>query len=188
MGAVAIVGGGIAGLTAAYRLKQRGTRVVVYEASDRVGGTILTERREGYLADLGPNSLAAPAPRWRALCSPNSGWRPAWWPRRRRHGRYVVRKNKLVPAADVAAGPAHHPPAVQQRQARRVRRAAGGRGRLAGGGERRRLRSAAVQPGSPRLRRQSVRRRNLRRRSRAALGAPRAAQAVRARAQPRLGA
>jgi flavin-dependent dehydrogenase len=29
MGAVAVVGGGIAGLTAAYRLKQRGIRVVV---------------------------------------------------------------------------------------------------------------------------------------------------------------
>ncbi len=55
MGAVAIVGGGVAGLTAAYRLKQRGARVVVYEATDRAGGAILTDRRDGYLAELGPN-------------------------------------------------------------------------------------------------------------------------------------
>jgi protoporphyrinogen/coproporphyrinogen III oxidase len=67
MAAVAVVGAGLAGLTAAYRLKQRGIRVVVYEATDRAGGVILTERRDGYLADLGPNSLSAPSPRVRAL-------------------------------------------------------------------------------------------------------------------------
>ncbi len=59
MAAVAIVGAGVAGLTAAYRLKRRGIRVVVYEASDRAGGVIRTERREGYLAELGPNSLTS---------------------------------------------------------------------------------------------------------------------------------
>jgi protoporphyrinogen/coproporphyrinogen III oxidase len=61
MASVAIVGAGITGLTAAYRLKQRGSRVVVYEASDRIGGAIKSERRNGYLAELGPNSLAAPS-------------------------------------------------------------------------------------------------------------------------------
>ncbi|HEV8455745.1 MAG TPA: protoporphyrinogen oxidase [Gemmatimonadales bacterium] len=60
MASIAIVGGGITGLTAAYRLKQRGSRVVVYEASDRIGGAIKSERRNGYLAELGPNSLATP--------------------------------------------------------------------------------------------------------------------------------
>ena len=59
MAAVAIVGAGVAGLTAAYRLKRKGLRVVVYEASDRAGGVIRTERREGYLAELGPNSMTA---------------------------------------------------------------------------------------------------------------------------------
>jgi len=67
MGAVAIVGGGVAGLTAAYRLKRRGMRVVVYEAAERVGGAVRTERREGYLAELGPNSLADPPPPLRTL-------------------------------------------------------------------------------------------------------------------------
>jgi oxygen-dependent protoporphyrinogen oxidase len=60
MASIAIVGAGITGLTAAYRLKQRGCRVVVYEASDRIGGAIKSERRNGYLAELGPNSLATP--------------------------------------------------------------------------------------------------------------------------------
>jgi oxygen-dependent protoporphyrinogen oxidase len=61
MAAVAIVGAGLTGLTAAYRLKQRGARVVVYEAGDRIGGSIKSERRDGYLAELGPTSMAAPS-------------------------------------------------------------------------------------------------------------------------------
>ncbi len=61
MAAIAIVGAGLTGLTAAYRLKQRGARVVVYEAGDRIGGSIKSERRDGYLAELGPTSMAAPS-------------------------------------------------------------------------------------------------------------------------------
>jgi len=61
MAAVAIIGAGLTGLTAAFRLKQRGSRVVVYEASDRIGGSIKSVRRDGYLAELGPSSLAAPS-------------------------------------------------------------------------------------------------------------------------------
>ena len=66
MGAVAVVGGGIAGLTAAYRLKQRGIRVVVYEAGDRVGGVDPHRAAGRLLAELGPNSIAAPSPGLRA--------------------------------------------------------------------------------------------------------------------------
>ena len=61
MAAVAVVGAGLTGLTTAYRLKRRGNRVVVYEASDRIGGSIKSVRREGYLAELGPSSLASPS-------------------------------------------------------------------------------------------------------------------------------
>ncbi len=71
---------------------------------------------------------------------------------------------------------ADHAAALQRRQAGRLRRAAGRGGRLAGRGERRHVRPPALQPGSPRLRRQPVRRRDLRRRPRAALGPPRAAR------------
>jgi protoporphyrinogen/coproporphyrinogen III oxidase len=97
MGAVAIVGGGIAGLTAAYRLKQRGVRVVVYEAGERVGGTIWTRRSDGYLAELGPNSLSAPSPALRGLIA-ELGLEPslvAASPAAKK--RYVVRKNRLLP-------------------------------------------------------------------------------------------
>ncbi len=97
MGAVAIVGGGIAGLTAAYRLKQRGVRVVVYEASERVGGAIRTRRSDGYIAELGPNSLSTPSPALRILIA-ELGLEPslvAASPAAKK--RYVVRKNRLLP-------------------------------------------------------------------------------------------
>ena len=97
MGAVAIVGGGIAGLTAAYRLKQRGVRVVVYEGGERVGGAIWTRRSEGYLAELGPNSLSTPSPAVRGLIA-ELGLEPslvAASPAAKK--RYVVRKNRLLP-------------------------------------------------------------------------------------------
>ena len=97
MAAVAIVGGGVAGLTAAYRLKQRGMRVVVYEAGSRVGGAILTERREGDLAELGPNSLAAPAPPLAALLGELSLEASVLPASPAARNRYVVRKNRLLP-------------------------------------------------------------------------------------------
>ena len=97
MGAVAVVGGGIAGLTAAYRLKQRGTRVVVYEAGDRVGGSIRTERRDGYIAELGPNALASPSPAFRTLIA-ELGLEPSLLPASpAAKNRYVIRKGKLLP-------------------------------------------------------------------------------------------
>jgi oxygen-dependent protoporphyrinogen oxidase len=97
VGAVAIVGGGLAGLTAAYRLKQRGMRVVVYEAGDRVGGAVRTERRDGYLAELGPNSLAAPSTQlWAFLLE--LGLEPSILPASpAARKRFVVRKSKLLP-------------------------------------------------------------------------------------------
>ncbi len=49
-----VVGGGISGLTAAWRLKRGGQRVLLVEASERVGGAIATTQRDGYLLEHGP--------------------------------------------------------------------------------------------------------------------------------------
>src|SRR6186997_2130532 len=50
---VAVLGAGPAGLTAAYRLVQRGQPVVVFEADHQVGGLARTVVRDGYRFDLG---------------------------------------------------------------------------------------------------------------------------------------
>jgi oxygen-dependent protoporphyrinogen oxidase len=96
MAAVAIVGAGVAGLTAAYRLKRRGIRVVVYEASDRAGGVIMTERRDGYLAELGPNSLMAGGGSLAEILSQLGLDASRVEAQRDARKRYIVRRSKLV--------------------------------------------------------------------------------------------
>jgi oxygen-dependent protoporphyrinogen oxidase len=65
---VAIVGGGIAGLSAAYDLQARGLSVRVLEASARVGGVIATERFDDWVIDGGPDSLLVQKPAAVTLC------------------------------------------------------------------------------------------------------------------------
>ena len=55
---VVVVGAGIAGLTAAYRLQQAGLDVTVLEASDRVGGRMTTDVVRGYVIDRGAQFLS----------------------------------------------------------------------------------------------------------------------------------
>ena len=50
---VAVLGAGPAGLTAAYRLAARGRPVVVFEATEALGGLAQTVVRDGYRFDLG---------------------------------------------------------------------------------------------------------------------------------------
>ncbi len=54
---VVVVGGGIAGLTTAYRLYKGGMNVDLYEARSRVGGRILTAKVNGHIAELGGQNI-----------------------------------------------------------------------------------------------------------------------------------
>ena len=54
---VAIIGAGISGLAAAYRLQQDGVDAVVLESASRAGGKIMTEREDGFLVEHGPNGF-----------------------------------------------------------------------------------------------------------------------------------
>jgi len=65
---VVVIGGGIAGLAAAYELQQRGRAVRVLEASGRPGGVIRTERTDGWVIDGGPDSLLVQKAAAVALC------------------------------------------------------------------------------------------------------------------------
>ena len=59
---VAIIGAGITGLTAAFYLKRKGVPVVVYEAGGRAGGVIQSIRKDGFLAEHGPNTILETSP------------------------------------------------------------------------------------------------------------------------------
>jgi oxygen-dependent protoporphyrinogen oxidase len=67
---VVIVGGGITGLAAAHRLAtlRPDLPCVVLESRRRVGGNILTERRDGFVLDAGPDSFLRTKPDALALC------------------------------------------------------------------------------------------------------------------------
>ena len=69
-----VVGGGIAGLTAAHRAveisreRETALELTVLEARDRLGGTIETEHAGGFLVETGPDSFLSEKPWGLALC------------------------------------------------------------------------------------------------------------------------
>jgi oxygen-dependent protoporphyrinogen oxidase len=54
---IAVLGGGATGLTAAWKLRAEGHDVSLLEASPRLGGSVRTERAEGWLVESGPNAI-----------------------------------------------------------------------------------------------------------------------------------
>ena len=69
---VVIVGAGIAGLTAAWRLRQAGARVRLYEAQERIGGRMFSLRdhfADGQVCELGGELIDSGHVRLRALAA-----------------------------------------------------------------------------------------------------------------------
>jgi protoporphyrinogen/coproporphyrinogen III oxidase len=71
---IAIIGGGIAGLSAAWYLekaRRNGADLewALFEKSDRLGGVIQTERRDGFVLEAGPDSFLTVKPDAARLCT-----------------------------------------------------------------------------------------------------------------------
>ena len=62
MTTVAVVGGGVTGLAAAWELQGAGADVSVLESGRRAGGVIVTERRDGFVVEGGPDGFLAAEP------------------------------------------------------------------------------------------------------------------------------
>lgn len=96
---IAVLGAGITGLTAAFRLTQRGHRVRLFESSPRPGGAIRTERTDdGWLIEAGPNSVLTGEPALTALLAElalTSALLPASPAARHR---YLVRRGRPIAA------------------------------------------------------------------------------------------
>lgn len=62
-----VVGAGLSGLAAAYRLKEAGFEVTVLERQSRPGGRVTTERHGEYLVDTGPDAATESYKRFLAM-------------------------------------------------------------------------------------------------------------------------
>lgn len=96
MKSVAIIGGGITGLTAGFCLQRQGVPVAVYEASDRVGGAIRSIRVGGYLAEFGPNTILETSARITALVRDAGLQSRRLDPDPKASARYVVRYQRPI--------------------------------------------------------------------------------------------
>ena len=65
---IAIIGGGITGLAAAFELASRNIPFRLFEASPRLGGLIRTEHVDGFTIEAGPDSMLAQKPAALELC------------------------------------------------------------------------------------------------------------------------
>ncbi|HUR37036.1 MAG TPA: protoporphyrinogen oxidase [Terriglobales bacterium] len=98
---VAILGGGIAGLSAAHYLHQAGADFTLFEASTRFGGIIDSERTpEGFLVEAGPDSFLSAKPAAAELAR-ELGLAGELVPSNDRQRKtYILLRNQLVPIPD----------------------------------------------------------------------------------------
>jgi oxygen-dependent protoporphyrinogen oxidase len=68
MADVAVIGGGVSGLSAAYELMRRGVTFELFEQAPVCGGVVVTDTVAGYTIDAGPDSLLTQKPAAIALC------------------------------------------------------------------------------------------------------------------------
>ncbi|MGB3329300.1 MAG: protoporphyrinogen oxidase, partial [Thermomicrobiales bacterium] len=103
---VAVVGGGVSGLAAAWRIVQRdpGARVVVFEASDRLGGKLHTVQDDGFLIEAGPDAFLSAKPRGVGLARELGLQAQFQSPDPATRGSFVLRKGALHPLPEGLTG------------------------------------------------------------------------------------
>lgn len=103
---VVIIGAGIAGLSAAWELVQRGRRPLILEADTRVGGLIRTDTIDGFVVDAGPDALLIQKPAALNLCR-EVGLGDRLFPTLTPRTAFILRKGRLVklPEASVLGIP-----------------------------------------------------------------------------------
>src|SRR6267378_3457491 len=103
---VAIIGAGIAGLSAAHRLLELSAEsnepleVLIFEAGSRLGGIIKTEERDGFLLERGPDSFTTEKPEALELAR-RLGLESHLLATNEKHRRsFIVRGNRLIPVPE----------------------------------------------------------------------------------------
>ena len=95
MNDVVIIGAGIAGLAAAWELKQSGLQPLILEQSGRAGGVIVSDRVDGFVIDGGPDSILVQKPAAIELCA-ELGIADRLFPTTPPRSAFVVRHGRLT--------------------------------------------------------------------------------------------
>jgi oxygen-dependent protoporphyrinogen oxidase len=92
-----VLGGGISGLTVGFLLQRKGFKVLLAERASRPGGCISTLKKNGFLFELGPNTVLNNAFEIDALCEAAGilGERLAAFPAAKK--RFIVKGGRLLP-------------------------------------------------------------------------------------------
>ena len=98
---IAIIGGGIAGLSAAFYLEKArragaDLQWTLFEKSDRLGGVIRTEHRDGFVMEAGPDSYLAAKPEATFLCQELGLNHELIWSNDEGRKTYIVVKGELI--------------------------------------------------------------------------------------------
>ena len=99
---IVVVGGGISGLAAAHRLIElnQSLQITLIEASNRLGGTIETTHRDGFLLERGPDSFISEKPHALALAR-RLGLEPRLIQTNEKFRRsFIVREGRLRPVPE----------------------------------------------------------------------------------------
>lgn len=99
---IAVLGGGVTGLAAAYRLTTLGHRVRLFEQGARLGGVVQTELSGGWLVEAGPNSFQETPPAITALLHELHLGPERIEASPAAENRYLVRRGRLVAAPQSA--------------------------------------------------------------------------------------
>lgn len=93
---VAVLGAGISGLTAAWRLEQAGVDYTVFEASSRAGGAIGSTRRDGFIAERGPHTFLNSQAVFDAMIGDLGLEEKRLWANAQANKRYTVKDGRAV--------------------------------------------------------------------------------------------
>ena len=93
---IAIIGGGISGLAAAYELARRQLPFTLFDSADRVGGLVRTEHVEGFTIEAGADSMLVQKRAGLELCD-ELGLTPRLLPMKEPRTSFVLHHGRLHP-------------------------------------------------------------------------------------------
>jgi len=94
---IVILGAGISGLATAYWLHKKGYNLTVLEANSESGGTMISEKKDDFLIDYGPNSGLETTPLIRELVNDIGLQNELIYANKEAKKRYILKNDTLLP-------------------------------------------------------------------------------------------